>query len=259
MTLPGVDFTVAMTLLAALGDITRFKDGDHAAAYLGLNPSTKQSANHCHHGPITKHGNSHARWMLVEAAQHLDKHPGPLGVFFRRLAKKKNRNVAVVAAARKLVTIALLMLKHNEPYRYAQPATVAAKLARLRVRAGGKKRIGGNPKGSGRHPNYGTGRNERRTPGLAEVCRSEGLPAPIPPDQLPPGEKRMLQETGTLQTVEAFSRPQTRRRSGRPDRQPIEPGESFATASGAGHPAPSPAPEPPPLPLHSLGQGIPCP
>jgi transposase len=90
MTLPGVDYTVAMTLLAALGDISRFADGDHAAGYLGLAPSTKQSAEHCYHGPITKHGNSHARWMLVEAAQHLDKHPGPLGVFFRRLAKKKN-------------------------------------------------------------------------------------------------------------------------------------------------------------------------
>lgn len=137
MTLPGVDYTVAMTLLAALGDISRFKDGDHAAGYLGLAPSTKQSADHCYHGPITKHGNSHARWMLVEAAQHLDKHPGPLGVFFRKLAKKKNRNVAVVAAARKLVNIALLMLKHNEPYRYAQPKTVAAKLARLRIKAGG--------------------------------------------------------------------------------------------------------------------------
>lgn len=265
MTLPGVDYTVAMTLLAALGDLGRFKDGDHAAAYLGLNPSTKQSADRCYHGPITKHGNSHARWMLIEAAQHLDKHPGPLGVFFRRLAKKKNRNVAVVAAARKLVTIAVLMLKHNEPYRYAQPKTVAAKLARLRVRAGGKKRKGGTPRGSGRHPNYGTGKNERRTPGLAQVCQSEGLPAPTPLDQLPPGERRMLQETGTLEAVEQLHQPQTRPRAtprGRDrarDRGHAGDGEPAAAASGAGHPAPSPAPEPPPLPLHSLGSGIPCP
>lgn len=261
MTLPGVDYTVAMTLLAALGDITRFADGDHAAAYLGLNPSTRQSAEHCYHGPITKKGNTHARWMLIEAAQHLDKHPGPLGVFFRRLSKKKNRNVAVVATARKLVTIAYLMLKHNEPYRYAQPATVKAKLSRLRLKAGGRKRIGGNPKGAGRHPNYGSGQGRRRLAPFQEVCRREGLPAPVELQQLAPGERRMLQETGTLHAVEQFRRPQSRRRAEacRERRQPSCPIDSPAPASGAGHEAPSPAPEPPPLPLHSLGQGIACP
>ena len=56
--------------------------------------------------------------MMVEAAQFLDRHPGPIGVFFRRLAKRKDRNVAVVAAvAHKLVAIAWHMLKNNEPYR----------------------------------------------------------------------------------------------------------------------------------------------
>ena len=97
MTLPGVDVATAEAMLAAWGDVRRFADGDHAASYLGLVPSTKQSASQCYHGPITKRGNSHARWMLIEAAQHLDKHPGPLGCFFRRLMKKKTRNVAVVA------------------------------------------------------------------------------------------------------------------------------------------------------------------
>jgi transposase len=41
MTLPGVDLIVAQTLLATLGDVTRFRDGAHAASYLGLVPSTK--------------------------------------------------------------------------------------------------------------------------------------------------------------------------------------------------------------------------
>ena len=104
MTLPGVDFTVAQALLSALGEVDRFPDGNRAAAYLGLVPSTYQSGEHCYHGHITKQGRSHARWLLVQAAQHLDRHPGPLGVFFRRIARKKNRNVAVVATARKLVT-----------------------------------------------------------------------------------------------------------------------------------------------------------
>ena len=77
MTLPGVDVATAEAMLAAWGDFTRFADGDHAAAYLGLVPSTKQSADKCYHGPITKRGNCHARWMLIQAAQRLDKHPGP--------------------------------------------------------------------------------------------------------------------------------------------------------------------------------------
>ena len=132
MTLPGADVATAESLLAAWGDFTRFPDADHAASYIGLAPSTKQSAEHCYHGPITKRGNSQARWMLIEAAQHLDKHPGPLGHFFRRLLKKKTRNVAVVAAARKLAMIAWLMLKNNEPYRYAIPRSTETKLAKLR-------------------------------------------------------------------------------------------------------------------------------
>src|SRR5262249_20391165 len=147
---PGIDVTCAQAILSAFGDIDRFQDGDHAASYPGLTPSTRQSAEHSYHGPITKAGNSQARWMLVQAAQHLDRHPGPLGVFSRRLARKKNRNVAVVAAARKLAVIAYLLLKTGEPYRYAEPTRTQGKLRALRLRAGGARRIGGVPKGSKR-------------------------------------------------------------------------------------------------------------
>jgi hypothetical protein len=110
-------------------------------------PSIKQSAEHCYHGPITKAGRGHTRWMLIQAAQHVRLHPGPLGVFFRRLAKKKNYNVAVVAAARKLVVIAWHMLTKNEPYRYAQPKPTQSKLQRLRVKATGQRRKSGPKKG----------------------------------------------------------------------------------------------------------------
>ena len=194
MTLPAVDVTTAQAMLAAWGDARRFPDGDHAASYLGLVPCTKQSAQHCYHGPITKRGNSQARWMLIEAAQHLDRHPGPLGHFFRRLMKKKNRNVAVVAAARKLATIAWRMLVTGEPYRYALPRTTAAKLARLRVKATGRRRQGGAPKGTkcvATQPGQPGG--SRRIKSLAEVYRSEGLPAPRPPS---PGERRTVEQAG---------------------------------------------------------------
>jgi transposase len=194
MTLPGVDVAVAQALLAALGDITRFRDGDHAASYLGLVPSTRQSANKCYHGPITKTGRSHARWMLVQAAQHVARHPGPLGAFFRRLAKKKNHNVAVVAAARKLVTIAWQMLTHNEPYRYAQPRRTQDKLAKLRVRATGGRRKTGPRQGAkclAKLPGVAGG--SRTIKPLARVYQEENLPPLAEPR---PGERRMLQAQG---------------------------------------------------------------
>lgn len=212
MTLPGVDATTALALLAAWGDVTRFPDADHAASALGLAPSTHQSAEHCYHGPITKRGNSHARWLLVQAAQHLDQHPGPLGHFFRKLAKKKSRNVAVVATARKLATIAWWMLRRNEPYRYAVPATVQVKLAHLRIRATGTRRPGGTAKGTPRSNRYGTGLGLRRTPDLNTVLTREELPAALPPAKLPTGELRVLAESETLTHALAIHQPSAKPR-----------------------------------------------
>lgn len=212
MTLPGVDYTVALAILAALGDVSRFPDGDRAAAYLGLVPSTRQSGDRCYHGPITRHGNSRARWLLIQAAQHLGTHPGPLGVFFRRLLKKKNRNVAVVATARKLVVIAWHMLTSNEPYRYAQPEATQGKLARLRVKATGKRRKSGNAKGTPRPANYGTGKGTRHVPSLREVCTAEELPPARSPEELPPGERRVLKEAGVLGFVTEIQTPRRRER-----------------------------------------------
>ncbi|AGP35335.1 IS110 family transposase [Sorangium cellulosum] len=205
MTLPGVDVAVAQTLLATLGDIQRFKDPDAAASYMGLVPSTRQSAEHCYHGPITKQGKGQARWMLVQAAQHLSAHPGPLGVFFRRLAKKKNRNVAVVATARKLVTIAWHMLKNNEPYRYAIPRSTETKLSRMRVKATGERRRTGPPTGQPRPTAYGSGVRTRTVPALDTIYEREGLP-PIAP--LSDGELRMLRQQKVLKHVAQTSRPQ---------------------------------------------------
>lgn len=156
MTIPGVDYCVALALVAALGDLSRFADGNHAASYLGLTPSVKQSANTCHYGPISKRGFSHARWLLTQAAQNMGRQAGPLGVFFRRLAKRKCWNVAVCATAPKPVGVAWLMLKNNEPYRYANPSTTQQKLSRLRVAVTGELR---KPERKGRRPGVKNGAN----------------------------------------------------------------------------------------------------
>jgi len=204
MTLPGVDFAVAETVLAALGDLSRFPTPAQAASYLGLVPSTRQSGAHCYHGPITKQGNSHARWMLIQAAQHIGSHPGPLGVFFRKLAKKKNRNIAVVATARKLVIIAWHMLRNNQPYRYSLPKAAQAKFDRLRIRATGQKKKGGFPKGSGRPASYGSGHQTRAIPSLDQVYAANGLPAIGEPK---PGEQAMLERAQLTEVTARLRQP----------------------------------------------------
>jgi transposase len=171
MTVPGVNYVVALGLLAALGDVSRFKDGNHAASYLGLAPVTRQSGDHCYHGRISKAGSSQTRWLLTQSAQHASRHPGPLGAFFRRLAKRKNRSVAITALARKLVTIAFLMLKNNEPYRYARPELMRRKFTTLKVIT--KMRAGS---------------------GLEGIYHAARLPAVTTPATLPTGEQRMLKQ-----------------------------------------------------------------
>jgi transposase len=204
ITMPGVDVTVALAVLAALGDIERFCDPDRLAAYFGLVPSTSQSGSHCYHGPITKRGNGKARWLLIQAAQHVAKHPGPLGVFFRRLAQRKGRNVAVVAAARKLAVIAWHMLKRNEPYRYALPKPTQDKLARSRVRATGAKRKTGPLKGKAQPEHRGSGVRYRTVPALNEIYAAEGIPQATPKERLKEGEGRMIDQMEVEPFVESL-------------------------------------------------------
>jgi transposase len=188
MSIPGIDYTVAQTCLAAIGEISRFPNAKKLSAYLGLNPSTRQSGTHCYHGPITKQGNAHARWLLVQAAQHLAHYRGPLGQTMRRIVKRKNRNVAVVACARKLAVLLWHVLSSGEPFRYAEPTTLQAKYARLRVRATGQRRRGGIRKGTPRSPQYGHGRT-RALPSLPQVLAENSLPEVAP---LRKGERVML-------------------------------------------------------------------
>jgi transposase len=211
VTLPGVDYAVAVVLIGALGDISRFRDGDHVAGYFGLVPSTRQSGDHCYHGPITKCGRGHARWMLIQAAQHLARTHGPLGAFFRRLARRKGHCVAVVAAARKMATIAFLMLKNNEPYRYAMPLPTRGKLARLRIAATGERKYAKPSLGKkGRPANYGSKVHQVRWPGLAEVYATEGLPPLATIDALAAGERQLLDRESLTETVRKMQSPRRR-------------------------------------------------
>lgn len=188
MSIPGIDYTVAQTCLAAIGDISRFPNAKKLTAYLGLNPATRQSGGHCYHGSITKQGNAHARWLLVQAAQHLGHYRGPLGQTMRKIVKRKNRKVAVVACARKLAVLLWHVLRSGQPFRYAEPKSLQVKYARLRLRATGERRRGGVARGTPRSAQYGHGRT-RALPSLPQVLLDNGLPEIAP---LPHGEMVML-------------------------------------------------------------------
>jgi len=68
MSLRGIDLIAAMTLVAEIGDFTRFARPRELMGFLGLIPSEHTSGTHRRQGRITKTGNSHARRVLVEAA-----------------------------------------------------------------------------------------------------------------------------------------------------------------------------------------------
>jgi transposase len=66
--LRGVDLVTAVVLAAEIGDFKRFGTARQLMAYLGLVPSEQSSGNTRRQGGITRTGNRHVRWILVEAA-----------------------------------------------------------------------------------------------------------------------------------------------------------------------------------------------
>lgn len=133
MTVPGIDVTVAIGLLAAIDDITRFPTPQKLASYFGLVPRIRQSAGRCYHGGITKTGNCTARSLAIEAAQNLARSSSPLATIYYRVRHKRGHNVAVTALARKLIHVVWYILTKREPYRYAPVPRTREKLLKLRA------------------------------------------------------------------------------------------------------------------------------
>jgi transposase len=150
LTITGVNLTVAAGLMAAIGDIGRFKSPQKLVSYFGLNPRVRQSGlGAAHHGRISKVGRSHARAMLVEAAWAAAKSPGPLHAFFVRIRARRGHQVAAVAVARKLTVLCWHLLTKEEDYLWARPALVANKVRAMELQAGKPQK-----KGNRRGPAY---------------------------------------------------------------------------------------------------------
>jgi transposase len=165
MTIPGVDATVALSLVAAVGDFCRFRTPEQLVSYLGLNPSVKQSGGKAaNHGRITKNGRAHARGMLVEAAFSASQIPGPLRAFYQRVRARRGTQIAIVATARKLVVLCWTMIERGEDYAFARQSLTDKKLRALELRAGLPARRGQK----GNAANYSLKEVRRRELALAE-------------------------------------------------------------------------------------------
>jgi transposase len=143
MTIPGVDAIAGISIVAAVGDFTRFDDPNKLVAYVGLNPRVRQSGNSAPvHGRISKAGRAHVRGVLVEAAWSASRAPGPLRAFYQRVKARRGFQKAVVATARKMTVLAWHLVTKDQDYAFARPALVTYKRRKLELAAGAPSRRG---------------------------------------------------------------------------------------------------------------------
>ena len=101
--LPGFGLLTAMTVLAAIGDITRFPSAKELVGYAGLGAGVHDSGETHRDKGITKQDRRELRKVLVEAAWvAVNSHPY-WKAQFEHLERRKPMNQAIVAIARKLL------------------------------------------------------------------------------------------------------------------------------------------------------------
>jgi transposase len=96
MALRGVKLIAAMTILAELGDLSRFESAPQLMAYLGLVPSEHSTGQKKKRGGITKSGNGHVRRVLVEAGWSY-RFPARKTAALQRYAEKASDEVQEIA------------------------------------------------------------------------------------------------------------------------------------------------------------------
>jgi transposase len=118
LSIPGMGFISACTILAEIGDFREFSSSNKLAAYCGLVPSVYQSAGKMINGHITKHGSPHVRWMIIEVAHAItrSKQDSRLKRFFLRIKARRGIKIAVVALARKVLCLLYHLMINQELY-----------------------------------------------------------------------------------------------------------------------------------------------
>lgn len=126
-TMPGIGVITAMTILAELGDLKRFRSRAAVANYAGLVPVVRDSNQKHYSGGISHRGSSHLRAVLTEGAWMAFPRVPVYRHLFERIEQKKNKATAIVAVARRMLEDAFTLLIRDEAFRYvAVPGTDAS-------------------------------------------------------------------------------------------------------------------------------------
>ena len=114
MQLPGVGFVVAMTVLSAIGDISRFENAKQLVGYAGIGAGVHDSGKTHKEKRITKKGRRELRWAMVEAAwRAVRMSPFWKEQYEKYLRHLRKPNQAIVVIARKLLIVIWHVLSKN--------------------------------------------------------------------------------------------------------------------------------------------------
>jgi len=121
-TIPGMGEISSRTIQAAIGDIKRFKHAKQLTSYCGLVPSVYASGERIEYGHITREGRSEVRRVGVQCAHALLRtktlEAQPLRKWWLHIARRRGVKTALVALARKLITITFYVLRDQKEYDY---------------------------------------------------------------------------------------------------------------------------------------------
>jgi transposase len=129
-TAPGVALIVAATFVSVIDEAKRFRNAHAVSAYLGLVPGENTTGGKRRLGSITKHGNMHARSMLVQSAWQILRAgdaDDPLRRWADALAKTRGKKIAAVALARRLAGVLWAMWRDGTVYDPGMQARESAK------------------------------------------------------------------------------------------------------------------------------------
>jgi hypothetical protein len=128
MQIPGFGIQVTMTVLAAIGDISRFPTAKQLVGYAGLGAGVHDSGETHRGGGITKQGRKDLRFVLIEAARIAVVYHAHWKHEYARLEKRLGSNKAIVAIARRLLIGVWHVWSKRVADRHVAPQMLAHKL-----------------------------------------------------------------------------------------------------------------------------------
>jgi transposase len=132
MQLPGVGFVVAMTVLSAIGDISRFENAKQLVGYAGIGAGVHDSGKTHKEKKITKKGRRELRWALVEAAwRAVGMSSFWKAEYEKHLQRMRKPNRAIIVIARKLLIAIWHILSKEETDIHASEEDLAYKMLLL--------------------------------------------------------------------------------------------------------------------------------